>query len=190
MAKPIIRNNPNPDGVFCLGGYTPMSVHNEEGTRPSGQDRHVMNMKANNLGKPRQEESVAALVPMIRSILVPPVVLIAIPPSKVSTPRSGLHLLCERLADSEGIVDGGGLLARTKDKEPAHLGGERDADASYESLSLKNPSLLRAKRVLILDDMSKTGSEIAGARRHVIQAGARQIEALAIGCTGGATSVK
>lgn len=189
---PIIRGNPDPDGVFCLYSYTPWRVHQEMGTaeQVSDGDRHVMNMKPSEIGKARQEKSVEALLSVIKGLLEPPVIVVPVPPSKKAKPRSGLYELTKRLAEHTGAEDGGGVLVRTEDKDTAHLGGERSVEASYRTMSVANPAALRGKRVLLIDDMCKTGSEMAAARRHMTEAGAAQVEALAIGCTGGATIVK
>lgn len=81
-------------------------------------------------------------------------------------------------------------MKRSRDKKAAHLGGERGPDVSFETLTVDSPATVAGRRVLIVDDMSKTGAEIEAVRRHMLEAGTSHVEALAIGCTGGATIVE
>jgi predicted amidophosphoribosyltransferase len=185
----IIHNNPVPDGAFCMHHYTPYWVYKEQGRTDevASHDQDVMNMKAIKNGTPIQDASVLRVSAAMRQLLRPPFTVVVVPPSNTSATESGLHKVARALADMEGVENGAHVLKRTTPKPEAHNTEIRQVEATLTTLQVAVPEDVKGKRVLVLDDMCKTGNTIKATRQLLSHAGATHIEALVIGCTAGAT---
>lgn len=74
-------------------------------------------------------------------------------------------------------------LIRTETVEKKTHGGSRDVEVDIRSIKVTNPSVLRSKTVVILDDVSTTGGTLSAARLLVERVGAERVAAVALGRT-------
>lgn len=104
---------------------------------------------------------------------------------------SGIRILAHRLLaythpediGSSVIIDGTNVLERTKTIEKKTDGGMRDIDYELSSLAVRDAHLIKGKQVLLLDDVTTTGTSLSAGKRKLLQAGAKIVIPLALGET-------
>jgi predicted amidophosphoribosyltransferase len=132
-----------------------------------------------------KESRTTALLYFLRIIdpLVAKNVMICSVPSHDSAKRqSGIRTLAQRLALANRI-DGTHCLVRERTVAKAAHGGERSVEIHVGSVRVHDAELIRNKEVLLLDDVTTTGSSLLACRRLLIDAGARNVKCLALGKT-------
>lgn len=185
----IIRSNPAPDRVFCLHGYTPYWAKKSGAVDELPRETYLVMDLKHQVPPAKRQAAAAHFAGELSGIITGPCVVVPIPPSDAKKLDSGVYDICKMLAGKNGVLNGSGVLVRTSSKQEAHLGGPRDGTVSRGTLRIAKPELVNGRRVLLLDDMSKTGTSLATAREMMLEAGATAVEMLAMGCTGGRTKL-
>jgi hypothetical protein len=122
-------------------------------------------------------------VPKLQNILSrTDYVICVIPSSKVGFEPSGIRSIAEQIC-CDPIVDGTKVSHRIIEMEPKSMGGARDIDLEIPSLEVMNESLIKNKQVLLLDDVTTSGTSFDAGHKLLEEAGAGLIVKLALGKT-------
>lgn len=109
--------------------------------------------------------------------------IVVIPPHDPNKKVTGIKKLAQKLCERPGRIDGTDCLIRIKKvKKKAH-GGQRDFNAEFYSMVVKNKELIRGKAVLLLDDVTTTGISLKAGKKLLEKAGAKVIQAFALAKT-------
>lgn len=98
---------------------------------------------------------------------------------------SASHEVASKLAnDKLKIVDASMCWRRTETIQKAHMtSGKRSADRLIESSTIDNPELIKDRDVLVIDDITTSGSSFEAARMMLKNVGAKDIVNFAVGKT-------
>lgn len=116
----------------------------------------------------------------------------AFPSSKVEKNfRSAPHALAREIIEraeedssKENVIDASSCLYRFADTETVHMSsGARTPDRHLNSIEVRHPDLVRGKDVLVIDDVTTSGSSIKAACELLHQAGARKVVGFVVGKT-------
>jgi Phosphoribosyl transferase domain len=163
-----------------FGNYLPWGVHLQNGgTRDdypsySGQ---ILDLKE------AKVPAIAALKAQIEPELPEGIAIAVVPGHDPAKPGKGLPALAAELASSGGRIDASSVLVRTKKIAKLAHGGDRSEQVHAGSIKVVNADLIKGKRVLLLDDVAKTGNSLRACQKLLLAAGAKSVECAAIGKT-------
>lgn len=110
-------------------------------------------------------------------------VLIAVVPSSDSNKiDTGIKELGRLLAEN-GRIDATSCLVRHTSVPKAANGGPRDVHTHINSIKVQNASLIQGKEVILLDDITTSGSSLEACKQLLLNAGASKVEKIAIAKT-------
>ena len=81
------------------------------------------------------------------------------------------------------IIDGTSVLERIQELPAKHLGGLRNYQKEIESLRVSAPNIIRNRIVLLLDDVTTTGTSLRAGRDTLLKAHAADVVCFALGKT-------
>lgn len=125
--------------------------------------------------------------------------LVAFPSSKVkgnyiSPSHTLIHRLVERATRDNGksdITDASECLYRYKDIQKQHLSsGSRNANIHLDSIELRHPELIQGKDVLVIDDITTSGSSMRAAFQMLKEHGAKSVIGFVVGRTIGNANLR
>lgn len=136
-------------------------------------------------GKEKNNFSAALFVYMFCKIIeledTSNIELSVIPSSTKDNNEHGMSKFCEKLAQKTHIHFDRNTLRRTETISKAAITGERDEDKNLETLEVA--SNISGKTVLLVDDVTTSGSSRRAAQQKLQEAGANIVFFLAIGQT-------
>lgn len=108
---------------------------------------------------------------------------LAVVPRSSPGGRNPIAEVCSAIAREERFIlskpsDGTDLIVRVKKMTPVHLGGKYSVRDIEESLQITRP--LKAKTILLVEDMVFSGRTIAACKRRLKDAGARKVYAVCL----------
>lgn len=106
-------------------------------------------------------------------------VICVIPTHAVGTEPSGIRTIAKRLC-SPPIIDGTGVLSRAFEIPKKTMGGSRDLQKEIESLIVSDENIIRDRQVLLMDDVTTTGTSLKAGKYRMKQAGAKIVAMLAL----------
>lgn len=109
-------------------------------------------------------------------------VICVMPTHAVGTPPSGIRTIAKQLC-SPPIIDGTDVLSRVFEIPKKAIGGSRDLQLEIESLTLRNESIVKGRQVLLLDDVTTTGTSLKAGKYILERAGVALIALLALAKT-------
>ena len=109
-------------------------------------------------------------------------VMCVMPSSTKGTSASGIRTIAESLC-TPPIIDGTRCIYRNESIPKKHLGGERNLEKEIASLIVQNENIIEDKIVLLLDDVTTTGTTFEAGIHKLKTAGAFEVIALALGKT-------
>lgn len=95
---------------------------------------------------------------------------------------SGIRSLAESLS-LNGFIDGTQVIYRVKSIPKKTDGGPRDYNVEINSLSIKHKKLIKNKRILLLDDVTTSGTSLKACKELLLNNGAKLVVPLALGET-------
>jgi predicted amidophosphoribosyltransferase len=119
------------------------------------------------------------LDPLINSNIV----ICTVPPHDSTKETSGIISLASKLAQSNARIDGSRCLIRYKTIDKLSTGGHRDADVHLNSITLINSRLINRKEILLIDDVTTSGTSLETCKDILISNGAKNVAMLALGHT-------
>lgn len=105
-----------------------------------------------------------------------------VPSSDSEKTDTGIRRLAIKLAI--GLrVDATGCLIRHTSIEKLATGGNRDKQRHLDSIKVCNKSLIRNKRVLLIDDVTTSHNSLFACKQLLLEAGVAEVYCLALGQT-------
>ena len=162
--------------IFDLGGYHPW----HDGHNPNFDEfsRLILDVKD------QRKKGINYFTNRLRSILsdTEEYVICVIPTHAVGTAPSGIRTIAKQLC-SHPIIDGTDAISRAFEIQKKTVGGSRDMQLEIKSLAVTNESVVRGRQVLLLDDVTTTGTSLKAGKYLIEQAGAEIVVLLALART-------
>ena len=108
--------------------------------------------------------------------------ILTVPSHDPERETSGIRKIAFGIACAHA-TDATSCLKRSKKTQPLHKGGERTVESQEASLTIVNDRLISGQHVLLLDDVTTSGSTMRAARNVIERSGALSITAIALGKT-------
>lgn len=131
------------------------------------------------LGRERQwplQRLFAILDPMLE----PGIAIAAVPPHRAYQAFWPLRTLAQRLA-TNGRRDAAACLTRHTTIRRILFGGPSTRALHRQTIDVEATELIQGRRVLLLDDIAKSGASLVACREMLLEAGDSQVQALALG---------
>ena len=131
------------------------------------------------LGRERQwplDQLFETLDPM----LAPGIALAAVPPHRAYQAFWPTRTLAQRLA-ANGRIDATACLVRQTTIRRILFGGPSTRALHRATVSVESAHLIQGRRVLLLDDIAKSGASLVACRELLLEAGASVVQAVALG---------
>ncbi len=109
-------------------------------------------------------------------------VICVVPRHAFGIAPSGIRKIAKRLCIPP-IVDGTNVLVRSREIQQKSAGGNRDMKLEIESLTVKNESIIKDQQVLLLDDVTTSGTSLRVGKCVLESAGAKLVAMFALGQT-------
>ncbi|MGM9508788.1 phosphoribosyltransferase [Larkinella sp. GY13] len=164
------------DVITSLGTYHPY----RKGANPNWDDfsARILDIKNN---KPY---GITFFEKQLQDILADENFTIVIVPSHdPANTEGGMKALVQRLCNDTERIDGTGCLVRHTKVEKSSTGGGRSIEKHLQSINVKNVNLISGRQVLILDDVTTTGSSLIACRQLIKKCGPSLIVTYALAQT-------
>ncbi len=165
--------------IFNLGTYYPIAIVPQNETFSND----ILTLK-NDYYSDLQQEIIHKFTKEIIALLHKnhEFVVCLIPNSSLGFNSSGLFHVAKNISIPP-IIDGTRVIKRIHKLQPKHLGGSRDYYKEKESMQVSNPDMIKNRIVLLLDDVTTTGTSLWAGRRLLLNAGAEDVVLFALGKT-------
>jgi len=108
------------------------------------------------------------------------IVIATVPSSSSANPYSGIRELAKQLVNSYSkFSDGVFCLERFKDS----IRDNRTVENHLQSIKATNSSIIKDKKVVLIDDVLTTGASAQACKRILLEAGAKEIKVIVLGKT-------
>jgi len=95
-----------------------------------------------------------------------------------------MRTIAKRLCEySSQRIDGTDVLLRVFEIPKKSMGGERNLQKEIRSLTVRNENIIKGQQVLLMDDITTTGTSLKAGKIVLKRAGAKIVALLAIGKT-------
>lgn len=171
------NNKANIDQIIKLGKYHSHGVQN---TKFDAFSQKILNIKHD---KP-VDDDIIYFTEQLRNIIsdTEKYVICVIPKHTIGTAPSGIRTIAKRLCNPP-IIDGIDVIFRSKETDKKTSGRNRDINLEIESLSVTNDYIIKDQQVLLLDDVSTSGSSLRAGKYILRKAGAKLVAMYALGLT-------
>jgi Phosphoribosyl transferase domain. len=109
-------------------------------------------------------------------------VICVMPTHAIGTAPSGIRTIARQLS-SPPIIDGTDVLSRVFEIAKKAMGGSRDIQLEIKSLTVINESAVKSRQVLLLDDVTTTGTSLKAGKYLIERARAKMVVLLALAKT-------
>jgi hypothetical protein len=120
------------------------------------------------------------LFAMLDAILEPDVALAVVPTHTAYQAFWPMRTLARRLAE-HGRVDATSCLVRHTTIRRITFGGPSTRALHRQTIRVEHPQLIQDRRVLLLDDIARSGASLTACRELLYEAGAALVQAMALG---------
>ncbi len=185
-----------PSKIITLGHYYPQGkvaaaknlvrAANQSAYRPDSslnpnvvQDHIAWTRLINALNNERQWP-LKRLVEMLDPMLEPSIAIAVVPPHHAYQAFWPLRTLAQKLATS-GRTDATSCLMRHTTIRRIIFGGPSNRALHRQTIQVEDEELVRGQRVLLLDDIAKSGASLVACREMLYEAGAETVQAVALG---------
>ena len=131
------------------------------------------------LGRERQWP-LKRLFDQLDPLLLPDIALAAVPPHRAYQAFWPTRTLAQRLA-ANGRIDATACLVRQTTIRRILFGGPSTRALHRATVSVESAHLVQGRRVLLLDDIAKSGASLVACRELLLEAGASVVQAVALG---------
>nr|WP_153735284.1 HAD-IA family hydrolase [Aquibacillus halophilus] len=132
--------------------------------------------------KDKEESGILYFLEQLESLLLKDIAICYVPSSDKENLDSGIRKIAQRLSTKQAI-DATNCLVRYQSKEKSSLGGDRSIEAHMNTMLVENKGKIVGKHVLLLDDITTSGSALIASEQLLMQAGALHVTKLALGRT-------
>ncbi len=130
------------------------------------------------LNKDRQW-AIKELFERLNPMLEPGIAIAVVPPHRAYQAFWPVRALARRLA-SNSRVDATGCLVRHTTIRRILFGGPSARALHRQTIEVEDADLIAGRRVLLLDDITKSGFSLSACRELLLDAGAAQVQAVAL----------
>lgn len=109
-------------------------------------------------------------------------VICVIPSHAVGTAPSGIRTIAKQLC-THPIIDRTNLISRVFEMPKKSMGGPRNLKLEIESIAVRDESIIRDRQILLLDDVTTTGTSLKAGKYILEEAGAKIVTLLALSKT-------
>ena len=107
------------------------------------------------------------------------IAITTVPPSTSTKPSSGIRDLAQQLVNSYyNFTDAVFCLERFQNSNC-----NRTLDNHLRTIKVNNPSVIKDKKVILIDDVLTTGSSVKACKRLLIESGAKEVKIIVLGKT-------
>ena len=162
--------------ISYLGMYHPW--HDGHNPNFDGFSRLVLDVKD------QQIKGINCFADRLRSILsdTEEYVICVIPTHAVGTAPSGIRTIAKQLC-SHPIIDGTDAISRAFEMPKKTVGGSRDLQSEIQSLAVADETVVKGRQVLLLDDVTTTGTSLKAGKYLIARAGAEMVALFALAKT-------
>lgn len=168
------------DEISSLGPYKPWGWHKECGGDSTSYPRfsgRLLDLKDRKAGGIQFFFDKAA--PIVR----PDVAIVTVPSHNPSKTVTGIRDLVQRICDDDTRIDATEVLIREKMIPKLAHGGDRSIESHLKTMGVRSPNLIRARKVLLIDDIETSGNSLRAGKQILLANGARAVHCLALGKT-------
>lgn len=109
-------------------------------------------------------------------------VICVIPSHEYGITPSGIRTIAKNLCHFT-IIDGTSVIKRIKEMPKKTSGGIRNLNTEIESLGMENENIVKGKQVLLLDDVTTSGTSLYAGKAILEKAGAKLVVLYALAIT-------
>ena len=109
-------------------------------------------------------------------------VICVIPTHAAGTAPSGIRTIAKQLC-SHPIIDGTDVISRAFEIPKKTIGGSRNLQLEIKSLTVRDERVIKGQQVLLLDDVTTTGTSLKAGKYLIERAGAKIVVLLALART-------
>lgn len=120
------------------------------------------------------------LFAILDAMLAPEIALAVVPTHVAYQAFWPMRTLARQLAE-HGRIDATSCLVRHTTIRRITFGGPSTKRLHRETIRVENPELVSGRRVLLLDDIAKSGMSLVACREMLYEAGAATVQAMALG---------
>lgn len=120
------------------------------------------------------------LYEQLDAMLEPSIAIAVVPPHIAYQAFWPLRTLAKKLA-AHDRVDATACLVRSATIRRIIFGGPSTRALHRQTIEVKHPELVQGQRVLLLDDIAKSGTSLVTCRELLYEVGAEQVQAVALG---------
>lgn len=120
------------------------------------------------------------LYAILDPLLLPDIALAVVPPHRAFQAFWPLRTLAQMLAANER-ADATSCLVRHTTIRRIIYGGPSTRALHRQTIQVENKELVEGKRVLLVDDIAKSGASLIACREMLLEAGAETVQAMALG---------
>lgn len=164
-ARTLVRESPGPG--YTTSVNAPVVWQNVDWTR-----------LVSALNKDRQWAQ-KQLFTLLDPMLEPGIALAVVPPHRAYQAFWPVRTLAQRLA-ANGRADATGCLVRHTTIRRILFGGPSSRALHFETIQVENAALIEGRRVLLLDDIAKSGNSLLACRAMLLASGAAQVQSVAL----------
>lgn len=117
---------------------------------------------------------------LLDPLLLPDIALAVVPPHRAFQAFWPLRTLAQKLAEN-GRIDATDCLVRHTTIRRILYGGPSTRALHTRTIQVEEAGKLAGQRVLLLDDIAKSGASLAACREMLLEAGAETVQAMALG---------
>lgn len=101
-------------------------------------------------------------------------VICVMPSHELGSNPSGIRTIAKNLS-CPPIIDGTDVIIRVKEMQKKSTGGSRHLDSEIASIIIRNENIVKDKQVLLLDDVTTSGTSLKAGRFRLEKAGAKLV---------------
>ena len=181
------------DIIYYIYDYTPRN----RGEKKQVCDRHIMNIKdtikhsgdkewKNN----KRNESIVHFKAILSTLFISKpnienTVLCLVPGHSKNSFNPNMEEIITDLCEILSIENGSKILSRFEEVSEAHTtqGIVRNKDTHLESIRITESKLISGKNIILLDDVTTSGSSLLACKEILIRNGATKVDCVALGKT-------
>ncbi len=134
--------------------------------------------------KQQKPKGINYFTDQLRSILsnTEEYVICVIPTHEIGAAPSGIRAIAKKLCNYS-IIDGTDIIIRIKEMQKKSSGGSRNLKSEIESLLIRDEGIVKDKQILLLDDVTTSGTSLKAGKYILEKAGAKLVIMFALGQT-------
>lgn len=117
------------------------------------------------------------LLPMLKEDIA----IVVVPSHSPFITEPPIRLLAKELSSTGNRIDATSCLVRHTKINRIVYGGDSNRELHFATIRLENPEQIKAKHVLLLDDIARTGQSLIACREMLLAMGANSVQAAALG---------